>query len=439
MLLVFLLSCGGSGESQAPGQSSAASGVEQLAGQRHVPGGAPSASGPMPGLLSAAEELDSSWRDSLSVEVSVGDRGALLSCPAGSLPVPSGPFLMGSISSHAGRDEGPVHVVSIDGFCLDKSEAVTAEGELLEGLSRQEALSYCAGRGGRLPTEAEWEKAARGGCEKHGDPSKCDPEDLQPYPWGIEAPNCERANHQLSTEGLPRLCVGQSLSPGSVDQTGPYGHVDMAGNLWEWTADAYHPEVYGSGLERTNPLGPPEGEVFVLRGGGWNTFSTNMRVSNRFTSNLEGSSTGVRCAYGELKGTSDDLDPMEWVNLSGFVEKEKGLIEGPALMVTAFDARDVDQGTGRVPPGRSPVAEIKLVPNRQRTQAFSFEVPAGAYLLMAALDGGSSQTDNGRFTASSGRGGFGQASGIVEAKEDIESIRITLRTPPFHKGPGGGP
>jgi hypothetical protein len=213
----------------------------------------------------------------------------------------------------------------------------------------------------------------------------------------------------------------------------------MAGNLWEWTADVYHPEVYGGGSMRKNPLGPPSGEVHVLRGGGWNTFSTNMRVSNRFTSNLEGSSTGVRCAYGTLNGTPDELEPMEWVRLSGFVEKEEGLLEGPALMVTVFDARDVEKRTGRVPPGRSPVAEVKLVPNGENRQSFSLDVPAGDYLLMAALDAGSSRTENGRFTASSGRGGFGQAEGIVEARKDIESLRISLRTPSFPKGPGGGP
>jgi len=235
---------------------------------------------------------------------------------------------------------------------------------------------------------------------------------------------------------MPRLCEGKALASGSLQGEGPYGHLDLAGNLWEWTGDVYHPETYGKGEERLNPLGPAEGHVQVLRGGGWNTFSTNMRVANRFTSNLEGSATGVRCAYGEIVGRHDDVAAQKWVRLSGRIERPDGLLEGPALMVTAFDAADADPRTGRLAPGRSPVAEAKLSPNGLSSQDFELSLPEGEYLLMGALDGGHSHQENGRFTASSGSGAFGQAEGKVVASEDRSGLVIVLRAPP--SPPAGG-
>lgn len=324
-----------------------------------------------------------------------------------------------------------MHIVKLDGFCLDRAErSQFGSATPAEGLDYAAAFNLCAGLGGRLPTEAEWEKAARGGCELGADPLHCDVEDLSPYPWGAQAPSCARANHQDSTQGQPRLCEGKVLPAGSLAGAGPYGHVDLAGNLWEWTADYYHPESYGSGSERVNPLGPEAGEVRVLRGGGWNTFSTNMRNANRFTSNLEGSATGVRCAYGPFVGTHDVLAAQTWVQLSGRVQRAQGLLEGPALMVTAFDAQDADPKTGRLAPGRSPVAEIKLVPNGLGSQEFELRLPAGDYVLMGALDGGRNEQFQGQFTASSGLGAFGQAPGIVRADSDVSDLVISLNPPP---------
>ena len=403
------------------------------------PGG-PNAGGPPgPNSLMAAEDLTSSWRQELGVEV--GDVGAESACPNGALWVPGGPFLMGSESRHAGRDEGPVHVVRVDGFCLDRAER-TLEGQSspVEGLDFDEAVALCLEAGGRLPTEAEWEKAARGGCELGADPKRCDSEDLRAYPWGAEAPNCGRANHQDSSQGQPRLCEGKALASGSLKGAGPYGHVDMAGNLWEWTGDVYHTMTYShyfNGAERVNPLGPkprllqpPARTVRVLRGGGWNTFSTNMRTANRFTSNLEGSTTGVRCAYGVLTGNYDAVPEQKWVTLSGKVSRQDGLLEGPALMITAFDAQDADPKTGRLAPGRSPVAEVKMLPNGLSAQDFELLLPAGKYLLMGALDGGRTLQAQGQFTASSGLGAFGQAEGIIEALRPVSDLVIALKAPP---------
>lgn len=383
------------------------------------------AAGPM--ALQAAEDLSGAWRPELGVEVN--EEKETRDCPSGSLWVPSGPFLMGSNSSHAGSDESPVHVVEVSGFCLDQQEGRDESGQLLEGLSRQEAVDYCERRGGRLPTEAEWEKAARGGCELGSDARRCDPTDLRPYPWGAAAPDCERANHQSTASGRPTLCFEGARQEASALGDGPYGHKELAGNLWEWTQDVYHPQTYGTGMPRLNPLGPASGDVFVLRGGGWNTFSTNMRNANRFTSNLEGSATGVRCAYGELNGRHDQVAEMVWVSLRGTVSSSTPL-RGPALMVTAFSAADADPQTGQLTPGRSPVAEVKLQPSGGLSQSFELEVPSGDYLLMAALDGGAPQQDAEGFRASSGMGGFGRAESIVTAQEDVEGIQILLQPPP---------
>ena len=167
----------------------------------------------------------------------------------------------------------------------------------------------------------------------------------------------------------------------------------------------------------------------MLRGGGWNTFSTNMRVANRFTSNLEGSATGVRCAYGERQGSYDQVPEMVWVTLRGTVSSTT-LLQGPALMVTAFSAEDADPETGQLAPGRSPVAEIKLLPSGELSQDFELELPSGNYLLMAALDGGAPQRDGSGFKASSGLGGMGRAESVVSAQKDTSGIQIRIQPPP---------
>ena len=87
------------------------------------------AAGPM--ALQAAEDLSGSWRPELGVEVN--ESKDIKECPSGSLWVPSGPSLMGSNSSHAGRDESPVHVVEVSGFCLDQQEGRDESGLLMLG------------------------------------------------------------------------------------------------------------------------------------------------------------------------------------------------------------------------------------------------------------------------------------------------------------------
>lgn len=426
----------------------------------------------MPGMpgMSAAEDLGSSWDPSLAVSLPgvalprdcvdadadgfpdawtcptlASDRADCDDADATITPaverwVPPGPFLMGSASDHAGADEKPVHRVQLSGYCLDVSEMRDGDA-VVEGITHAAAEARCSALGKTLPTEAQWEKAARGGCELGKDTTACDPSDLRPYPWGAEAPTCATANHQASAGGMPSMCVGAADT--AVRNTGPYGHTNLAGNVWEWVADRYHPRVYRR--DRVDPTGPAEGDLHVLRGGGWNTFSTNMRVANRLSSNLEGSAVGVRCARSHTAGNVDPVEPLRTVELRGTITGGDGPLVGTALYVTAFDAADADPRSGMVAPGRSPVAETKLVPKGDASMTFTLAVPMNSTVLVsAALDAGTPTVKGGRWMAQSGSGGFGKADqNPVKTDMAVDGLTITVKsetvgqTPP--SGPGGPP
>jgi formylglycine-generating enzyme required for sulfatase activity len=235
--------------------------------------------------------------------------------------VPAGDFLMGSAGDpDADEDEQPQRAISLDAFWVDQTEitnrmyaACVAAGACISPaqissnsradyydnpvysdypvvhVSRQAAAAYCQWAGRRLPTEAEWEKAARG-------------TDGRVFPWGDTLGDF-RANFcdQTCTFNWAAVAINdsaQELGPvGSYPQgASPFGALDMAGNAYEWVLDEYDAFYYAA-MPAANPVNPPASNEAVIRGGSWFDRSTFIRAANRVNvdATLAGDNVSFRC------------------------------------------------------------------------------------------------------------------------------------------------
>jgi len=229
--------------------------------------------------------------------------------------IPAGSFIMGSRQSlieldpadllntdrHALGPEDPAHETILDAFYIDRFEVTNGDymkfaeatgarpprshddpgfngpRQPAAGVTWKEADAYCKWQGKRLPSEAEWEKAARGKREVK-------------YPWGDEPPESSRLNYNGE---LDKTAPVGSYEAGKSD----YGVHDLSGNVAEWTNDWHLPEYYLFS-PKENPPGPAKGQYKVIRGGNWRNNAEDVRLTYRNATipALRNLGVGFRCA-----------------------------------------------------------------------------------------------------------------------------------------------
>lgn len=267
----------------------------------------------------SAEPVDTAANSACAVEEAFsGDVVGTADCTDGVCEVEAGPFWMGA-ANPARPDQCPPRQVTLSAYAIDRTEVTIARWndcvtaghceampeQCLTPVALEEpdhapvtcidqaaAAAYCAWVGGRLPTEAEWEKAARG-------------EDGAIWAWGSTAPTCASANFREVTT----YCELGPVEVATYEERSAYGLADTVGNVWEWTADSFDAGYYRDAPD-TDPPGPTEcaldlglerGECTQasIRGGAFNTREDiAMGAARSFAPpDLIDLNLGFRCAY----------------------------------------------------------------------------------------------------------------------------------------------
>lgn len=265
-------------------------------------------------LIACNERVDAPIVGTLPIETLTTDKDAAVM-----VFVPAGEFLMGTSDADIEQykvlfplrnisrfdNERPQRTVFVDAFYIDRTEVTNRQykrflaetgyepkhyldylpynalGLPAAVLEWEDAVAYAEWAGKRLPTEAEWEKAARG-------------TDGRFWPWGNEWDATKLSGNDGTglKDGYKQTAPVAQFPQGAS----PWGALDMAGNLWEWVSDWYDADYYRKNPSNVNPQGPETGDGHVLKGGGWAENLDFTRCASRLGGNPGSLLRGFRCA-----------------------------------------------------------------------------------------------------------------------------------------------